>query len=189
VKNEARYRISCVASLALCACSTTTAMSSPIAPADLTTLNNDLRGQEVELRFTRANPDVARSSAVSVDASKVLWTDQSGGRQSVPVDALQSLSYVSGPRGAGDGFGLGFLSGAIAGGLLGFSSGDDPSCGTEVYFCIHGSRGEKAVVGAVLLGLVGGIVGAIIGANEGHHRIVRFISQVPATSSHAPPTP
>ena len=60
------------------------------------------------------------------------------------------------------GLGIGVLSGAATGALLGFLSGDDKP---TTFFPL--SAGQKALVGGIFFGVVGGAVGGIAGALKG----------------------
>ncbi|HEX8724859.1 MAG TPA: hypothetical protein VF737_05660 [Gemmatimonadaceae bacterium] len=55
--------------------------------------------------------------------------------------------------------GVGFLIGAVGGGVLGYAGGSD--CSSSDWICF--SRGETAVFSAALFGAVGAGVGAIVG--------------------------
>jgi hypothetical protein len=86
-------------------------------------------------------------------------------------------------RGFWDGAGIGVLAGALGGVAIGVASGNDSPCprGSEQYFCLSATRGEKALIFGVVLGLLGTAVGAAIGAIVGHHDQVEFTDT--ATSS------
>jgi len=61
------------------------------------------------------------------------------------------------------GTGIGFLSGAVLGGVLGAATYRKPDCSGEVLFCDLGP-GFDATAGAVLLGGVGAVVGLLVGS-------------------------
>jgi len=63
------------------------------------------------------------------------------------------------------GLGIGVLSGAVTGALLGFLSGDDKP--ENMWDIFSMSAGEKALVGGIAFGVVGGAVGGIAGALKG----------------------
>jgi hypothetical protein len=164
-----------VGMLVLGACTSVTTVARPLPPHELAELNEKLRG-DVQLQFKeRAAPAVQARDAV-LAPQDVSWTDSGGNRQRVPSEALSSIGYVSRTRGAAEGFGIGFLAGAVTGALIGVASGDDSPCGQERFFCLNFSRSEKTIVGGLFLGLTGGLIGAISGALAGHHGSVEFTS-------------
>ncbi len=81
-----------------------------------------------------------------------------------------SLIKIRRKGAVGKGAGIGFLSGAAVGAIIGFAEGDDdPICSSFVFgtFCFEGSTaGEKAVGGAIGLGVIGSGVGAIVGTGK-----------------------
>ena len=70
----------------------------------------------------------------------------------------------------GKGAGIGFLSGAAFGAIIGYASGDDGlRCTSTVIgtLCFEGSTaGEKAIIEAIGLGIIGSGVGAIVGTSK-----------------------
>jgi len=46
-------------------------------------------------------------------------------------------------------------------------------------FCLHATRGDWAIFGAILFGLTSGIIGGIVGANIGHEETVLFSDTPP----------
>ncbi len=63
---------------------------------------------------------------------------------------------------------IGFFIGAPVGAIIGFASGDDP--GGRGFF--HFTAGEKAAVGAAVLGGVGAIIGYAIASIGKHDRLL-----------------
>jgi hypothetical protein len=61
--------------------------------------------------------------------------------------------------------GLGFLSGALAGVVIGAATYTPPSC-ASTSFCFDLGPGAAAAAGGVLGGLLGTVVGAFIGAGR-----------------------
>ena len=161
--------------LLLCSCASATALPRTPTSQQLATANEEVSGKDVELRFTDSSEATA-AREVSVDPASVAWTDPAGKRQSVPPDALSSVRYVSRGRGALEGAGFGLLAGALAGSLIGVASGNDPPCGAQQFYCVRFNSGEKALGGAIVLGLAGAALGAITGALVGHQGEVKFTS-------------
>jgi hypothetical protein len=168
-----------IAALLLGACTTTTAISRPPTDQELEKLNRVLQGREVELRLTRYPQETVQGTNVSVQAGEVSWTDPNGERQHVPAELLRSLKYLSpeSPRSRGwwQGSGLGFLIGGLGAALItGLTSSDASPCSGEVFYCFSLSRGQKALLGGILFGLVGALVGGATGVAIGHHDQVDF---------------
>ncbi len=108
--------------------------------------------------------------------AEVEFTSEDGRARKVPLAALESMVVdVDHVRGGFEGAGLGFLAGAAAGAVVGFSLGSDPplppnsDCGPCSF-----TAGTKAL----FLGLAGGVlglgVGAIAGAIVGHRDVVEL---------------
>lgn len=64
--------------------------------------------------------------------------------------------------------GIGFLTGAGVGALMGFSGGDDNSG------IISFTAGQKALIFGIFLGVIFGLLGAISGATQGIDQKIRF---------------
>jgi hypothetical protein len=75
------------------------------------------------------------------------------------------------------GLGIGVLSGAVTGALLGFLSGDDKPENMWAIFSL--SAGQKALVGGICLGVVGGAVGGIAGALKGANESITLDGMSP----------
>jgi hypothetical protein len=95
------------------------------------------------------------------------------GRQDVVTLPPGSLARVEVSRGhesrgtsAAKSAGLGLLTGAVIGGLVGLAWGD-PTCQSapdQLLSCLRFSRGEKAGMGAAGLGALGLVIGGLAGA-------------------------
>lgn len=85
----------------------------------------------------------------------------------LPYDRVRELEIDRGPRSRGSGAlrGLlwGGLGGVVGGGVIGFVSGDD-ECDPGSWCILEFTAGEKAAIGAVMLGGIGGASGIVIGA-------------------------
>lgn len=123
---------------------------------------------EVELRAARTPDGIrwvqrtphddggARAPAVIVDA-----------------DAIRSYTTVSHGRGALEGLALGAASGIAAGVAIGLASGDD-HCNSDSFCILQFSAGDKALIGAAVLGSIGlglgAALGAVIGSRDVYER-------------------
>jgi hypothetical protein len=65
------------------------------------------------------------------------------------------------------GLGIGVLSGAVTGALLGFLSGDDKQEQENRWAILSFSAEQKALVSGLFFGVVGGAIGGIAGALKG----------------------
>jgi hypothetical protein len=79
-------------------------------------------------------------------------------------------------RGALEGAGIGLLSGAALGGIVGYSAGDDEECsnGPESFFCLSFTAKEKAGIGAVYAGVPGAVLGLVLGAVIGSRDVYEY---------------
>ena len=85
----------------------------------------------------------------------------------VPTARVLEIRIVSHGRGAIEGLGIGLLTGACVGGVVGYASGDDPSGMLAM------TAEQKAAFGAGLGGVGGMLLGAWAGAGGGHWDIYR----------------
>ncbi len=88
---------------------------------------------------------------------------------------------------ARNGAGIGLLIGAATGAVIGFASGDDPSC--SGWFCWRFTAEEKAALGAIGLGGLGAVIGLIAGAASSSERwpvLILFASTVTGCTDSSP---
>ncbi|MEO7733866.1 MAG: hypothetical protein ABIY55_23075 [Kofleriaceae bacterium] len=122
------------------------------------------------------------------------WVSQdtgSPGRGAIidPADMRGYATFRHG-RGLAEGIAVGGLTGVAVGAVLGFASGDD-ACAPESFCILRFSAGEKAGIGAFVLGSVGVAVGALVGAVAGsrdvHELDTEYVPRVTAslTPGHA----
>lgn len=96
------------------------------------------------------------------DTLTVLFDPEHDVEVLIPTESIARAESYSGQGSHGSrGFGLGFLVGAIGGGISGWDEGaDDPSkCWI---FCM--TKPESAFLGVVAFGLAGGLIGLTIGS-------------------------
>ncbi len=74
-------------------------------------------------------------------------------------------------RGALEGGGIGAGIGILGGAILGYAGGDDPEC-DHCYFAT--SAKGKAMIGAVVFGVIGGLIGLAVGTVHGSTTIYEF---------------
>jgi hypothetical protein len=159
--------------LAAAGCTTTHVVQRPPTSAELSGFNTSVRDREVELRV--AGQEVrGRDLTLGAEAA---WTDAKGQLERAPLEALQSVRFLSPgsarARGALDGAGLGLLTGGALGAAIGFASGDDTPCRC---FSLRFSAPQKAGFLAIGFGSVGLLAGLIAGHLVGHHDEFQFTS-------------
>jgi hypothetical protein len=104
------------------------------------------------------------ATVVSTPTGKVFQSDSGATIDLGNVDKVTDQRMLRGAlEGLGIGGGIGFGIGAV----IGLASGDDEPCEDRHGYCVDFTAGEKAVLGGVLLGIVGGGVGLIAGAIRG----------------------
>lgn len=171
----------------LLGCRTTRTLHRPFDPCQLDGINSEARGRELEL-VLRAAPSpeaqaagekgretLARPSySLKLGLDQVTWEDQAGFSHAVPTMAVKEVRYLSPGqprlRGVLTGAGLGFLTGAAGGAVIGLSRGSDPNPG--VLFDL--TAGAKAVFYGALLGTLGTVVGGIFGGAIGEQTVIEI---------------
>lgn len=99
--------------------------------------------------------------------SLILRSDKDSGTVALPTAQLSRLEVSRGRRTQKvRGAGIGFLSGAVIGALVGLATYEDPSCSGEAWVCLDFGPQFDAAVGATLLGGVGALVGTMMGSRE-----------------------
>ncbi len=79
-----------------------------------------------------------------------------------PVTSVTRLELSWGQRSlARRGAGIGFLSGATIGAIIGFAAGDDTNC----YFICFTAE-DKATAGVIVLGGIGALIGLAVGSHK-----------------------
>jgi hypothetical protein len=146
--------------LALASFAVATAQELPLQPGQLVRVTC----APVDLDNTKAVVVALRRDALMLQYER-FRVDAHGGRHrdtlvtEVPVASVTRLAVHRGQRSAwASGLVYGLVGGALAGGVLGLASGDDP----PGWFSM--TAGEKAGLGAVAFGALGGIGGLVIGA-------------------------
>lgn len=119
-------------------------------------------GKKVGITLT--NGCVFNGKSIQITHDSTSWLDSNTkNTQSIATSQIKSTVLKKSGRGALEGLGLGILSGAITGALIGFVSGDDDP---QTVFLPYTAE-EKAVGYGVVLGAAGGLLGLPIGAAVG----------------------
>jgi hypothetical protein len=120
-----------------------------------------------------------------VRADSTAWVnvmnDQS---QTVATTEIKMIRFKKSGRGTLQGLGIGILTGAALGAIIGFAAGDDPPCkpvsndflgiGQGLCDAFRMSAAEKAAAGAIIGGAAGALVGVTTGALVGSKDKYRF---------------
>jgi len=104
----------------------------------------------------------------------------------VPAHEIYKVTDVSHFRGAIEGLGIGGGIGAATGVIIGLASGDD-SCDPDGDCFLTFSAADKAMIGGVVLGVLGGGLGLIVGAMKGSATIYERTPSQPAVRLIGPP--
>jgi len=112
----------------------------------------------------------ASASELRVEPDSIYWRDSEAGEpRQVSWSQVETITLLDHRRGAVEGLGIGLVIGAVLGALVGFLQGDDP----EQNF-VELSAGEKAALGAIVVGAIGGLVGLALGFGDGHKYVYQF---------------
>jgi len=134
-------------------------------------INQKCEGREGKIQAFGNREISGRNIYVTQDS--IRWIDpETGSVHALPTSDVTSVEIKRGGRGALEGMGIGFLSGATIGAFGGFASGDDP----PGWFSMTAE--QKAAGGGLVLGLSGAIIGLPVGALVGSKDI--FILSNPA---------
>jgi hypothetical protein len=115
-----------------------------------------------EARVTLVDGTSMMATMVHGNQDTVHWKDPVDWTEvSVPTWQIKTIALNSHGKGAGQGLGIGALSGAALGGLAGLADGDDP----EGFLSF--SKEAKAGLGAGAGVIVGGVIGLLAGAASG----------------------
>lgn len=124
---------------------------------------HEVAGDEVELVGQYGQR--VRAVGVASGGGLTFYDKANGGM--VPPEEIHRIEDTRHLRGALEGLGIGGGIGAGLGIVIGLASGDD-ECTDDHGDCFFAfSAGDKAVIGAILLGGLGGAVGLIVGAMKG----------------------
>lgn len=126
----------------------------------------------------RAQKIIISSKYDLSDTCRVLYADSAGltiWRGNMPYDSRDALKcrawlapseiyrvFVIGKSRFGYGIGMGFLTGATAGAVVGLASGDD-----DPHTFLSLTAGAKAIILGFTLGITGAVVGGVVGASQG----------------------
>ena len=109
-------------------------------------------------------------TTLQVKADSIVWLDAlSGFEMRASTEEVEYIGIRDRTAGGVEGFMLGFIGGAVVGGLVGYSAGESDCPPSELCF----NRGGSAVLGAAVFGLstalFGGIYGALRGTRDSYY--------------------
>ncbi len=143
-----------------------------INPADSSSASwQALNRNQGKAEVTLNNDQKILATQLQARSDSATWVDAvSGLPQTVATAEIKAIRFKKSGRGALQGLGIGLLTGATLGGIIGLASGGDPPCkpapNNVLDFCeaFRLSAAEKAAAGAIYLGAAGALVGTTTGA-------------------------
>lgn len=121
----------------------------------------------------------------AIDSDSVTIRSEAGDERLARIDVQGLRVHEGSERKWAQGWGIGFLSGAATGALIGVVSeapADDPSC---EFICP--TREADTIIGSVVFGVTGSVVGALFGAAARGERWSRINSFVERTGFRVAP--
>jgi hypothetical protein len=128
-------------------------------------------GSRIRVQTPAFGKEEGTAALVTKD-SLIFRGDNDTAYQPIPLTQITKLDVSTGKYSRKGMFaGVGFIFGAGVGAILGAASYPKPTCDNRVQICFNnvvgpGSRSSSAVLGGVLLGLVGAAVGAFVGSQQ-----------------------
>lgn len=140
------------------------------------------RGERSTASVTLITGETVSARSLHFAPDLVTWIDpQTGATTSSHTSDVGSVRFMSRGRGALEGLGVGFLTGAVVGGLVFFLA---ESGGADCQSCILDfSPGEAALLGIIVIGVPGAAVGGLVGAGRGSRRVFVAPSQMNASTN------
>jgi len=111
--------------------------------------------------------------AVGIETPNGVEFQATGTGQIVPANDIHTIEAKRHGQGALEGLAWGAVSGALIGGIYGYSQGDD-ECGEDDFCILEFSAGDKATFGAIGFGAIGGLIGLVAGAAVGSTDIFEY---------------
>ncbi len=144
-------------------------MKSAIIISILLIISNVSLAQESNTNLTLVNSNTLIQSSMEELIADSVRISLSGQSQWVKVDSVLEIRIIKKSK-FWQGAGIGFLGGAVFGGVLGAASYSKPSP-SDSYFNVDSGPGLSTFGGVVLGGLTGTLVGGIIGASSGKDKV------------------
>jgi hypothetical protein len=131
---------------------------------------HELGGETVTLSTSRGEVE-----AVGIETPNGVEFQATGTGQIVPANDIDTIETRRHGQGALEGLTWGAVSGAVIGGIYGYSDGDDDCNAENGDLCfLELSAGDKAAFGAIGFGAIGGLIGLIAGAAIGSTDIFEY---------------
>ena len=140
------------------------------APAPVPARVEDVAaGERVQVHHRRPGRDerFVRGRVLESDSAAIRLVAERGDTVIVARGELRGLWVSRGRRPRATTAAIGFLVGAVAGGAIGYASGDECA---ENSLCLF-ERGETGMAGAFAGALLGGVIGALVGGGENWKRV------------------
>lgn len=118
------------------------------------------RARRRQARVTLADGTAYLADRLQMTRDATTWFDPAtGAMYRITTASVADVGFRDGKRGTLRGLAIGMAAGALSGIVVGFASGDDPP---DEWFAYTAS--EKALLGGLVLGVLGAPVGAILGS-------------------------
>ena len=141
---------------ALIGCSTTRAVSLPLTPPDVASINDEVKEKGAAIQL-RKEPCCRGGEDVVVSSDAIEWTDEAkrGQRVRAPPEAVERITVRYHGHGALAGAGVGLATGVVLGALLTANvHGEEAGLVRSAVLTVFG------ISGALLFAIAGGIIGA-----------------------------
>jgi hypothetical protein len=151
-----------VAVVALTGCTSTRTVESG-QPSFYARINDTAEGRTARIGFIDGR--TVQGMRLFATPDSVSFVDATGRARSVPTSDVEQIELQRARRGAFQGAGIGLLTGAATGGLIGATILKDPFSFT---------RAEMASITAALSGVIGASIGLGVGRARGSRLVYRF---------------
>jgi hypothetical protein len=151
-----------LAALECLGCSRTIYVRQPLSSNDIESVNAEARDHNVDVTLRTDEGDkttTGTGTGLSIGITRVMWQGDI-----VKTSSLLKVHAVDHAAGAGEGLGIGALSGVFIGGLFGLATASSNNSGGPE---LTVSPGFAALIGALVCSLPGALIGAIVGGAVG----------------------
>ena len=118
----------------------------------------------VAYRGRRMRGVTVKGRVLAADSAGVRIAEESGEPRYVAREDMEKLWVSRGSKSRSSAAGRGLLIGALAGGVIGYASGDDCDASTSPLICFD--RSDTGLLGGALFGVGGLLLGALLGGGE-----------------------
>ncbi|MEP0547940.1 MAG: hypothetical protein ABJF88_13480 [Rhodothermales bacterium] len=146
------------------------------APEERAAVNERAKGQQATV--TLRDGQRLQADALRIATDSTSWLEPEARQvRTVATGGIESISFPTGGRHAGEGFAIGFGSGAALGYVVGLSTYEGPDI-------VISSRGDSALAGALLFAGLGGLTGLLIGYGSEARDVFELTASTDSTALH-----